>query len=94
MIADNVKIIDSDYLDGVMYSATIQINNKYYWVDLVNTIDYGNECMAFTSDKKGNVKNWSELYYKRNIDLTEENFKKCINDFAKQLEGVNHDTQA
>ena len=84
---DNVKIIDSEYAEGKRYRATIQIKDKYYMADLVHTFDCGNECMIFHSDKKGNVKNWMELYCKREINLTEENFKKCINDFAKQLEG-------
>jgi hypothetical protein len=42
--------------------------------------------MIFESNENGEVTNWSEVYCRRNIDVTRENLLKCINEFKREME--------
>ena len=58
-----------------------------YYADLCDvpySIDYVSECMIFHA-KDGQVTNWSELYCKRNIPITEEALAACIDEFKNSL---------
>lgn len=58
-----------------------------YYADLCDvpwSIDYVNECMIFHA-KDGQVTDWSELYCKRNIPITEEALAACIDEFKNSL---------
>jgi hypothetical protein len=69
-------------------SQSFSLKGKYYWADL-NTLsvsDLQTECMIFESNENGEVTNWSEVYCRRNIDVTRENLLKCINEFKREME--------
>lgn len=67
-------------------SQTFFIKGKYYWADLNTFRDLETECMIFESNENGEVTNWSEVYCRRNIDVTRENLLKCIDEFKREME--------
>lgn len=67
-------------------SQTFFLDGKYYWADLNTFYDLETECMIFKSNKNGNVTDWTEVYCRRNIDVTRENLLKCINEFICEQE--------
>lgn len=91
------KISEPVFIDGIYdkeknaygnrrESQTFIIKGKYYWADLNTFSDLETECMIFESNQNGEVTNWSEVYCRRNIDVTRENLLKCINEFIREQE--------
>lgn len=79
---------EKPYKGKLRESQTFFLNGKYYWADL-NTLsvsDLETECMIFESNKNGKVTNWSEVYCRRNIDVTRKNLLKCIDEFKREME--------
>lgn len=69
-------------------SQSFLLYGEYYWADLNSLYisDLKTECMIFESNENGEVTNWSEVYCRRNIDVTRENLLKCINEFIHEQE--------
>lgn len=58
-----------------------------FYADLCLTLFDGTECMIFHS-KDQQVTNWSELYCKRSIPVTEEALTECVQEFIKAYDEV------
>lgn len=41
----------------------VKIEDQYYYVDSVDTIDLGYETMVFECDERGEVPNWADSLY-------------------------------
>lgn len=67
-------------------SQTFFLKGEYYWADLNTFRDLDTECMIYKANKNGEVTNWTEVYCRRNIDVTRENLLKCIDEFKTELE--------
>lgn len=71
-------------------------NGKHYYADLTMIPFCRSECMIFEV-KDGNI-DWSELYCKRGIPVTEKELIKCIKEFCKELKckykSIKSETQA
>lgn len=65
-------------------SALFQKDNKWYYADLSDCLDVGNECMIFPANKNGKVTSWTEVYCNRESDeISEENLLTCIKEFCE-----------
>ena len=58
-----------------------------FYADLCYLSFGGSECMIFHS-KDQQVTNWSELYCKRGIPVTEEALTECVQEFIKAYDEV------
>lgn len=62
---------------------------KKYYADLCKVFDYGcSECMIFgvNETKEGSKVDFGrDLYCKRNIPVSEESLKNCIEEFVKHI---------
>ena len=43
----------------------VKIQDKFYYIDSVDSFDCGYETMAFECDKEGEVSDWGDLYCAR-----------------------------
>lgn len=77
--------IKRNEVTGGLY-CVFQHNGSEYYADLSDIPEsylagYTNECMIFPS-VDGEVTAWDELYCKRNIPITEEALRECVEEFC------------
>lgn len=83
------KILSIDPAEGFLgigWRAIIQVGQKFYLLDLRDTLDTGTECMAFTCTSKGTVTNWHDLYCRRGLPVSSDALIDCIREFVEELE--------
>ena len=88
---NDLEIKEYDGRRGIAFECTFNLNGNWYWADLAFTPDHGNECMIFHSNKKGEVKNWSEVYSKLGLDISEDCLRSCIEEFCDEQSEVEHE---
>ena len=76
----SIKITDENGLVCAVFSA----DKKFFYASIAVIPFFGLECMIFKCNKNGDVKNWSELYCNRNVELTSECLIKCIKEFCSE----------
>jgi len=59
-------------------------NGKYYYADIADLVDY-NECMIFSCDEDYKVTDWLELYMNRDVVVTEDCLRECVEEFISGL---------
>ncbi len=63
----------------------VQIDGTLYLLDMRHTLEYGNECMAFECNGLGKVKSVMDVWAKRGIALTNNEFEKCKREFISYM---------
>jgi len=74
--------------NGGLY-CNFEHNGKYYYADIAYLVDY-NECMIFLCDEDYKVTDWLELYVNRDVVVTEDCLRRCVEEFIfglKEEEG-------
>lgn len=85
-MAKKYDIKYNQYTDGLC--CFFHHDGREFFADLSDipfSIDFVNECMIFPA-KDGRVTDWSELYCKRNIEITEGQLARCIDEFKKEYD--------
>lgn len=77
-IIDSLKIEPNPYTRGEM--CKFKVRENYYYASRCLTFDHGMECMIFSTDEKGNVIDWTDLYASRELSIIES-----IKDFLRSL---------
>lgn len=82
MVVDNLKIELNEANGGLC--AVFEWDGQEYFADLcvAPAVNF-TECEIFQS-KDGQVTNWGELYCRRDIPVTEEQLKKCVEEFINE----------
>lgn len=62
-------------------SATFKIGEQTFFADVCTCVDY-DECMIFPAYENGYPVNWLEVYGNRDVNVTEEDLLRCIDEFA------------
>lgn len=65
------------------YCCDFYINGKKFYADVSRVMFCEPECMIFEYDKNGEL-DWSGVYTKRYVAVSEESLLQCIKEFAKQ----------
>lgn len=68
----------------------VKIDGTLYLLDMRHTLEYGNECMAFECNGLGKVKSVMDVWAKRGIALTKNEFEKCKREFMEDMRRRNH----
>lgn len=63
----------------------VKIDGTLYLLDMRHTLEYGNECMAFECNGLGKVKSVMDVWAKRGIALTKNEFEKCKHEFINYM---------
>lgn len=79
---ENLKIEDNTVNGGIC--ALFNAGDQQYYADITHLTFVGNECMIFKAEND-QVTSWSELYCNRDVDVSEESLKKCIEEFVSSL---------
>lgn len=77
-IIDSLKIEPNPYTRGEM--CKFKVRENYYYASRCLTFDHGMQCMIFSTDEKGNVIDWTDLYASRELSIIES-----IKDFLRSL---------
>lgn len=80
---DDVKVETNPNNGGLC--SYFDYNGRQYFADLTDIMLIGTECMIFNSHDR-EVTNWSELYCKRGLDVTDDILRACILEFVEQLD--------
>ena len=75
--------IERNKLTRGFYSV-VEKEGRFYYIDLSFTFDKGVECMAFSSDKEGNVLDWGEVFVVYPKEVSEIALKDCIEKFLRE----------
>lgn len=73
--------IERNHTNGGLWP-TFKIGGKEFAADICDVLGAYVECMIFPS-KNGKVTSWGELYCNRNVNVTEKDLIRCINEFAE-----------
>lgn len=71
------------------FTDVVKLNDKYYVVDSVYTLDKGYETMIFDGDKNGEVTDWSGVYteYHSNYEEMKSRHNYIIGNIQEVLHG-------
>ena len=79
MEATNIEIQENTHNGGLC--GYFNVGDQQYYADIASIFGAGNECMIFAS-KDHHVTDWLELYCNRNVLITEDCLRECIDDFV------------
>lgn len=74
-----------DLMHGESFREVVFFDGEFYLVDMRYTLDAGNECMAFECNGLGKVKSVMDVWAKRGIALTKNEFEKCKREFINYM---------
>lgn len=84
-ITEDIKIKENPNTGG--YCCDFYINNKKFYADISNVMFSGAECMIFKYNEDDKI-DWSGVYCKRHITVSEESLMECIIEFAEEECGL------
>ena len=79
-----------DFMHAESFREVVYFDGEFYLLDMRYTLDAGNECMAFECNGLGKVKSVLDVWAKRGIALTKNEFNKCKREFMEYMRRHNN----